>query len=1115
MPPPFIRIKKQNMKTNYIKLLKLISNKIKQRITLGVFFVLLILNGNTLDAQNVSVVNSGINISSGTYITTNGNVTISGTAILNDTGTVILGGNWTNTGTYNSSGGTVYFSGNTSQSISGTNSFANLYINNGAGVSLNNDITVSSYLEFDNGNITTGSNVVTIDSNAVGAPIAGFINGNAREYLPAGIGASASFPIGTGTTYTQLDLFVDNVTTGGYVTAHSTPTDHPNIATSGFNPNLTINRYWTVTNGGVVFDQFTLGLMYADADRDAGVIDNYLGVKEYSAGSWSDLSNSVNSSDYESVSSVTSFGDFQLGQINPIPQLFTISPIQGSQGDTLNVVFNGANYINGSSTVNTGSGITVNSISISGDTMLTANITISLAAALGPRQFSVTNSGPGGGTSDSVTFTVTPVLPTASFIATTLTIQCNADGTTTFNNYSSNATSYTWNFGAGAIPATVTGFGPYTVSYSTTGLKTVRLIATNANGSDTLTRSNYITVTSLAPVTPGSISGPAGVCNYVGTTAVYNCPNVNGATSYNWTVPVSTTIISGQGTALITLFYPTNFVTGNISVVAQNGCGNSAARTIGVSAVPPVTPAGISGLSVVCNVTYTTYTVLPPAGTGSYNWTVPSQMTIISGQGTTALHVNISPGNFTGYVTVQALGVCGNSGIDTLLVSKKPASPSAISGPSSVCSQITATYKVPPVVGATSYAWILPSGMTFANGAGTDSINVNITSGFITGSISVTAQNACGYIAGVSLVVFGHPPLAPASISGPTAVCGIPSLTYTCASSTAASSYFWTAPAGMLITSGQGTTSVTVSNTTFTTGSITVAATDICGTGTARALALNTISIAPGTITGPAITCGITSTTYSIAPVTGSTGYNWTVPAGVTITNNTGTSINVNIIGTFSGGSISLTSTNGCNTSVAKTLLLSKFEPTPGIITGPANVCGMTSETYSIAAEAGATSYSWTIVQTGGLMTINSGQGTTAIIAHQPGTTMNAATVKVAAVNACGSSASKSLAIASCASPIGMNNTLVDVTTNNYSEVYPNPASQEFTIDITTDMDKAVYVEVYDILGNILVRESHTITNGIVNTMKTNIEKFKNGIYLVRLLDDNGNVLNTQRVVKQ
>jgi C1A family cysteine protease/PKD repeat protein len=55
-------------------------------------------------------------------------------------------------------------------------------------------------------------------------------------------------------------------------------------------------------------------------------------------------------------------------------------------------------------------------------------------------------------------------------------------------------TSYDWNFGSDASPATATGKGPHQVTYSTTGRKTVSLSVSGPGGSDTKVRHNYINI---------------------------------------------------------------------------------------------------------------------------------------------------------------------------------------------------------------------------------------------------------------------------------------------------------------------------------------------------------------------------------------------------------------------------------------------------------------------------------------------------------------------------------------------------------------------------------------------------------------------------------------------
>ncbi len=91
---------------------------------------------------------------------------------------------------------------------------------------------------------------------------------------------------------------------------------------------------------------------------------------------------------------------------------------------------------------------------------------------------------------------------------------------TNFTNLSINATNYDWTF-AGASPSTSTDVNPANICYNTPGNYSVSLVATNVNGSDTLTLNNFITVYS-APA-------PQGIAQS-GDTLFAN----QGAISYQW-----------------------------------------------------------------------------------------------------------------------------------------------------------------------------------------------------------------------------------------------------------------------------------------------------------------------------------------------------------------------------------------------------------------------------------------------------------------------------------------------------------------------------------------------------------------------------------------------------
>ncbi|MDO7851762.1 T9SS type A sorting domain-containing protein [Hymenobacter convexus] len=75
------------------------------------------------------------------------------------------------------------------------------------------------------------------------------------------------------------------------------------------------------------------------------------------------------------------------------------------------------------------------------------------------------------------------------------------------------ATSLTWDFGAGATPATGSGRGPIAVTYATAGNKTISLTLVNADTTITTTKANYLPVStcirtpypSPTPVIPGLV----------------------------------------------------------------------------------------------------------------------------------------------------------------------------------------------------------------------------------------------------------------------------------------------------------------------------------------------------------------------------------------------------------------------------------------------------------------------------------------------------------------------------------------------------------------------------------------------------------------------------------
>lgn len=260
----------------------------------------------------------------------------------------------------------------------------------------------------------------------------------------------------------------------------------------------------------------------------------------------------------------------------------------------------------------------------------------------------------------------------------------------------------------------------------------ISVIANNICGSSTI-QTLDITVISVAPPLPSSITGDTTVCN--GTFQNYTVNNDPFATSYTWSLPVSWTGI-GITNSINSI---AGTISGTISVTANNACGNSAPQTlyVNVNSVPSQ-PTNITGSVSVCVGDSQNYSVTIDPFATSYTWSLPVTWTGTS----TTNSINSIVGISSGTISVTADNVCGNSIPQTLNVNtiSIPSQPSTISGSMSVCEGNLQNYSVTNDPFATSYTWSLPA--TWIGTSTTNSIN-SIT-GTTDGTISVTANNACG-----------------------------------------------------------------------------------------------------------------------------------------------------------------------------------------------------------------------------------------------------------------------------------------------------------------------------------------------------------------------------------
>ncbi len=137
-----------------------------------------------------------------------------------------------------------------------------------------------------------------------------------------------------------------------------------------------------------------------------------------------------------------------------------------------------------------------------------------------------------------------------------------------------------------------------------------------------------------SPGIPGVITGTSYVCS--ATSQTYSVAAVPNASLYTWSAPTGSVITSGQGTNSIIVTIGSN--PGNISVVATNNCGSSAADTLAI------TLAGAHG------------TLVFSYQDGPQTWTVPPCVSVVT------LTLNGAQGGYGGFDNSPICMVGGKGG---------------------------------------------------------------------------------------------------------------------------------------------------------------------------------------------------------------------------------------------------------------------------------------------------------------------------------------------------------------------------------------------------------------------------------------------------------------------
>jgi PKD repeat protein len=535
---------------------------------------------------------------------------------------------------------------------------------------------------------------------------------------------------------------------------------------------------------------------------------------------------------------------------------------------------------------------------------------------------------------------VTP--PTADFSASSLTI-C-AGTSVTFTNLSTGATSYSWNFGTGASPTTSTSPNP-TVTFNTPGVYSITLVANNTYGSDTETKTNYISVVDAngqaLPLSQGFVNTGFPYANW-------NIVNANNSPT-TW---VRTTAAGNNPTTGNSMMFDNyNYNDGDDDQVRLPGVSTSGMASAQLQfdvAYAPYNTVNFDGLEVLvstdCGNTFTSvysksYTVLATAAatTASFTPTTAQWRTET---------VNLTPyvGNSKVIVAFKNLSGYGNRlFVDNInltgIPSSNPPVASFTTTTTTICSGSTVSYTNTSTGSPTSYSWSFPGG-TPSTSTLANPVVTYATPGIY--SVSLTATNGSGSNTSTqtnSIVVNA----VPTATSTNQTICAGNTATLTATGSTAGGTFNWS--------NGQTGSSIQVSPTTTTNYTVTYTAN---GCTSSPATSTVTVSAAPTVTSTNQTICGGNTATLTATGSTAGGTFNWS-------NGQTGSSIQVSPTTTTSY-TVTYTA-NGCTSSPATSTVTVSAAPT--VTSTNQTICGGNTATLTATGSTAGGTFNWSNGQTG------------------------------------------------------------------------------------------------------------------------------------------------------
>ncbi len=489
--------------------------------------------------------------------------------------------------------------------------------------------------------------------------------------------------------------------------------------------------------------------------------------------------------------------------------------------------------------------------------------------------------------------------------------------------------------GCGSGTSIASGASP-TITPATGGTHHYFVRSESVSCGNTPCASIDIVVSTIIPAGTVHITAtPSSGCQ--GGTGVVSVNAVAGASYYSWSgagclfngnpPPFRTTVPT------VTVSYgilPAGQSGYQVCVFPGNACGqtNTICTWIRAQVSQPgvITPG--SGNPVACPNGNGTYSIVPVPSADTYTWTISGgNATIVGGTSTlttasNSITINFGAGWTSGTLSVYASLNCSfNSAARTLALSNTPVMPGSMVGTTYPCPSASTVYSIAAVPGAASYNWtcLMPGVILTPSGISCSILFPStIPAGY---QVCVTAVSSCGNASPARCRgVANGLPNTPGNISGPASgQCGQGGVSYTISPVSGATGYLWTAIAGGTIIPPNNLSGVSVNfSSTFVSSTISVSATNACGTGGARSLLVYGTPATPPSISGNNCVHTGNIEPYGTPGSAGATGYNWAVPAGSTILGGQG-GANITVQWGATGGTVNVTASNDCGVSGTRT----------------------------------------------------------------------------------------------------------------------------------------------------------------------------------------------------